>query len=132
LRTSSTSRTATAARTGPTAGCSGTPRLVDKTWYAVARDITDRRILEESAVRDPLTGLPNRTGLTDRLRAAVKRLGHHSGLVGVLFVDLDHFKLVNDGRGHEIGDRFLCAAAGRLLETCAPATSSPGSAATSS
>jgi diguanylate cyclase (GGDEF)-like protein/PAS domain S-box-containing protein len=92
-------------------------RLKDDIWYAVARDITDRRLLEESAVRDPLTGLPNRTGLTDRLRSAVKRIGRRGGLVAVLFVDLDHFKLINDGRGHDVGDRCLCAAAGRLIET---------------
>jgi diguanylate cyclase (GGDEF)-like protein/PAS domain S-box-containing protein len=92
-------------------------RLVDNTWYAVGRDITDRRILEESAVRDPLTGLPNRVALTDRLRAAIKRVGHSTTAVAVLFVDLDQFKLVNDGRGHDVGDRFLCAAANRLLET---------------
>lgn len=92
-------------------------RLVAGTWYAVARDVTDRRILEESAVRDPLTGLANRTGLTDRLRAAVKRLGRTSKFVAVLFVDLDQFKLINDGRGHDVGDGFLRAAAARLLET---------------
>lgn len=92
-------------------------RFVEDTWYAVARDITDRRILEESAARDPLTGLPNRTGLTDRLRAAVKRVGQSATAVAVLFVDLDQFKLINDGRGHDVGDRFLCAAASRLLET---------------
>src|SRR5947207_10443397 len=92
-------------------------RLMEDTWYAVARDVTDRRILEESAVRDPLTGLTNRIGLIDRLRAAIKRIGRDVTLVAVLFIDLDHFKLINDSRGHDVGDRFLCAAANRLLET---------------
>jgi diguanylate cyclase (GGDEF)-like protein/PAS domain S-box-containing protein len=92
-------------------------RLADDTWYAVARDITDRRILEESAVRDPLTGLTNRMGLTNRLRAGIKRIDVGATLVAVLFVDLDHFKLINDGRGHDVGDRFLCGAAERLVET---------------
>ncbi len=92
-------------------------RLVDETWYAVARDVTDRRLLEERAVRDPLTGLPNRTGLSERMNTAIARLERHPGYVALLFVDLDHFKVVNDGRGHEVGDRFLRAAAGRLLET---------------
>jgi diguanylate cyclase (GGDEF)-like protein/PAS domain S-box-containing protein len=92
-------------------------RLVDGTWYAVARDVTDRRILEQRASRDALTGLPNRTEVTERLALAINRLDRHPGLVAVLFVDLDHFKVINDGRGHEAGDRFLCAAAGRLLET---------------
>ncbi len=92
-------------------------RLANGTWYAVARDLTDRRALEQRAVRDPLTGLPNRTELSERLALAVSRLERHPGLVAVLFVDLDQFKVINDGRGHEVGDRFLCAAAGRLLDT---------------
>jgi diguanylate cyclase (GGDEF)-like protein/PAS domain S-box-containing protein len=92
-------------------------RLSGESWYSVARDVTDRRILEERAVRDPLTGLPNRTALIERLAQAVSRLGRHPGFVAVLFVDLDHFKVINDGRGHEAGDRFLCAAADRLRGT---------------
>ena len=92
-------------------------RLAGDTWYAVARDVTDRRLLEERAVRDPLTALPNRLALMERLRAAVIRLERHPGLLAILFVDLDHFKLINDGHGHEVGDRFLTAAAGRLVET---------------
>ena len=92
-------------------------RLAEGIWYAVARDVTDRRVLEDRALRDPLTGLANRTALTERLAAAVSRLGRYGGLVAVLFVDLDHFKVINDGRGHEAGDRFLCATAARLLES---------------
>jgi diguanylate cyclase (GGDEF)-like protein/PAS domain S-box-containing protein len=92
-------------------------RLVEGTWYMVARDVTDHRLLERRADRDPLTGLANRTAAIERLGQAIRRLERHPGLVGVLFVDLDHFKLINDGRGHEVGDRFLCAAAGRLLDT---------------
>jgi diguanylate cyclase (GGDEF)-like protein/PAS domain S-box-containing protein len=92
-------------------------RLVDGTWYAVARDVTERRMLEQRAMRDPLTGLPNRTAGFERATHAVRRLRRRAGIVAVLFVDLDHFKVVNDGRGHAIGDRFLCAVARRLLET---------------
>jgi diguanylate cyclase (GGDEF)-like protein/PAS domain S-box-containing protein len=92
-------------------------RLQDGTWFAVARDVTERRLLEERALRDPLTALPNRSALVERLVVALRRLERHPGLVGVLFVDLDHFKAINDGHGHEVGDRFLCAAAGRLLDT---------------
>lgn len=92
-------------------------RRVQGIWYAVARDVTERRGLQERALRDQLTGLPNRTALIERLEVAVARLERHPGTVAVLFVDLDHFKVINDGRGHEVGDRFLSAAAEGLLET---------------
>jgi diguanylate cyclase (GGDEF)-like protein/PAS domain S-box-containing protein len=92
-------------------------RLVDGVWYAVARDVTDRRLLVDRAMRDPLTDLPNRTAVNERIAQAVGRLHRHAGLVALLFVDLDHFKVINDGRGHEVGDRFLRAASRRLLET---------------
>jgi diguanylate cyclase (GGDEF)-like protein/PAS domain S-box-containing protein len=92
-------------------------RLVGDTWYGVARDVTEHKDLQDRAVRDHLTRLPNRNGFEERLSAALARLDRHPGLLGVLFIDLDHFKVVNDGRGHDVGDRFLCAAASRLLET---------------
>jgi diguanylate cyclase (GGDEF)-like protein/PAS domain S-box-containing protein len=91
-------------------------RRVEATWYTVARDVTERRILQERALRDPLTGLSNRTALTERLAVAIRKLKRDPGLVAILFIDLDHFKVINDGRGHEVGDRFLCVAAARLLE----------------
>ena len=92
-------------------------RLLDDTWYAVARDITKSRLHNLERARDPLTGLANRAAATEWLKLAIRRLDRHPGLVGVLFVDLDEFKLVNDTRGHDFGDRFLCAAATRLLDT---------------
>jgi diguanylate cyclase (GGDEF)-like protein/PAS domain S-box-containing protein len=92
-------------------------RLVEGTWYAVARDVSEHRILEDRVLRDPLTGLPNRTALTERLTAAISRLERSPGLLVLLFVDLDRFKVINDGRGHEVGDRLLCAAAERILDT---------------
>jgi diguanylate cyclase (GGDEF)-like protein/PAS domain S-box-containing protein len=92
-------------------------RLSGGTWYAVARDVTDRRALEESALRDPLTGLLNRSALTERLRGAVKRLGRGSRSVAVLLIDLDQFKRIVDDRGADAGDHLLRAAAERLLET---------------
>ncbi|MHB8694614.1 MAG: putative bifunctional diguanylate cyclase/phosphodiesterase [Solirubrobacteraceae bacterium] len=94
-----------------------TARRVGGTWYAVARDVTDRRLLREHALRDPLTGLPNRTAMIERLTHAVAKLERDPGLIALLFVDLDHFKMINDGRGHEVGDHCLRVAAARLLET---------------
>jgi diguanylate cyclase (GGDEF)-like protein/PAS domain S-box-containing protein len=92
-------------------------RCVGTLWYAVARDVTDRRHLEEQATLDSLTGLPNRAVFNDRLTHALARLRRHEGMVSVLFVDLDHFKLINDGRSHDVGDSFLRAAAMRLRST---------------
>jgi diguanylate cyclase (GGDEF)-like protein len=70
--------------------------------------------LRHLALTDPLTGLANRTRLFERLRTAIaERRGAGSGL-GVLFLDVDRFKDVNDRYGHEAGDRLLCDIADRL------------------
>lgn len=78
------------------------------------RDITDRVTLEQQlthlAYHDALTGLPNRTAFHDRLAVAATR----DVDVAVLFIDLDHFKLVNDSLGHSAGDVLLCQVAHRL------------------
>lgn len=70
--------------------------------------------LHALAVRDPLTGLPNRTLLFDRLGHAIEHRRRHGGEVGVLFCDIDGFKAVNDHHGHEFGDRVLCEVAAWL------------------
>lgn len=84
---------------------------------AFARDITGRKRAEElehQAFHDPLTGLPNRALFMNRLRHALERAGRHRGSVGVMFLDLDGFKGVNDSLGHEVGDRLLVVVADRL------------------
>ncbi|HTU80228.1 MAG TPA: EAL domain-containing protein [Solirubrobacteraceae bacterium] len=85
-------------------------------WYAAAKDVTDRVWLERQALHDPLTRLPNRLLLMDRARQALARLHRSSGVVAMLFVDLDRFKAVNDNLGHEVGDRLLLAVSQRLGE----------------
>ncbi|HEX3511033.1 MAG TPA: EAL domain-containing protein [Solirubrobacteraceae bacterium] len=90
------------------ARCDGT------TWYAAARDVSDRMSLERQALHDPLTHLPNRMLLMDRTRQALTRVHRSNGAVALLFVDLDKFKAVNDNLGHDVGDRLLIAIAGRL------------------
>ena len=85
------------------------------------------------ATHDPLTGLPNRTLFTERLTAALGRARPAGAAVGVCFLDLDGFKVVNDTLGHQVGDRLLVAVAAPAAPSARRrATWSPGSAATSS
>ncbi|HEY2718466.1 MAG TPA: EAL domain-containing protein [Solirubrobacteraceae bacterium] len=86
------------------------------TWYAAAKDVTDRMWLERQALRDPLTHLPNRLLLMDRTRQALSRVHRSGAVVALLFIDLDRFKAVNDNFGHDVGDRLLIAVADRLAE----------------
>ena len=74
-------------------------------------------ILADQALHDQLTGLPNRILLHDRLANMVARAKRYDTLVGVLFIDLDGFKAVNDSIGHAGGDKLL-RAVGQRLRTC--------------
>jgi diguanylate cyclase (GGDEF)-like protein/PAS domain S-box-containing protein len=76
--------------------------------------------LEHAATHDPLTGLPNRSLLLDRLDTALARATRSGAEVAVLFVDLDHFKVLNDGHGHSFGDRVLGVVAERLRAVMRP------------
>jgi diguanylate cyclase (GGDEF)-like protein/PAS domain S-box-containing protein len=101
-------------------------------WFAVsAQDITERRraeqdlrdltaVLTERAIRDPLTGLANRGLLEERLRAVLARDARTGDTTGVLFLDLDGFKAVNDRHGHLVGDGVLRTVATRLVAAVRP------------
>ena len=93
----------------------------------IARDVTALKVkeayLSHRALHDPLTGLPNRVLLLDRLEAALARLRRHPTFLAVLYLDLDRFKTVNDNLGHEVGDRLLHVVARRLQDTLRPSDS---------
>jgi len=89
----------------------------------IARDITDRKRAEHEVERlafyDTLTGLPNRRLLLTRLQRVVGeagQMGHHGA---VFFIDIDHFKNLNDTLGHAVGDQLLQQVAGRFSERAA-------------
>ncbi|MCC8988566.1 MAG: EAL domain-containing protein [Candidatus Contendobacter sp.] len=87
-------------------------------FVMVAQDITERKEAEERiqhlAHYDVLTGLPNRALLGDRLLQALSRAGREHAQVGVILVDIDRFKVINDALGHTMGDRLLQEIAIRL------------------
>ncbi len=87
---------------------------------ALARLRGEERMRHE-AVHDPLTGLANRTLLRDRLEHALARSKREGGVTGVLFVDLDSFKQVNDQYGHATGDSLLVELGRRLRVAVRPA-----------
>ncbi len=89
------------------------------------RDVTERKEQEErihhDAYHDPVTGLPNRALLLDRIAQAVARQHRHRDQeFAVLFMDMDDFKLVNDSLGHLAGDRVLIAVGERLRQCVRP------------
>ncbi len=86
----------------------------------IGRDITDRKLLESRllvmAQYDALTGLPSRALFLERTNAGLAQARRREGVCAILFVDLDHFKSVNDTLGHSVGDELIKDSAHKLNE----------------
>ncbi|MGQ0798603.1 MAG: diguanylate cyclase domain-containing protein [Pseudomarimonas sp.] len=87
--------------------------------YGLIHDITRLKVVErelrEAAMVDPLTGLPNRRRFSEILDQAIERSERSGRLMALLFLDLDHFKSINDTHGHEAGDQLLIEFARRIV-----------------
>jgi diguanylate cyclase (GGDEF)-like protein len=103
-----------------TAGEMTLARTVANTLGNALAHLRDEERIRHEAVHDPLTGLPNRTLLRDRLDRALARSVRDGGDSGVLFVDLDNFKEVNDAYGHAAGDAVLVEVGRRLQAAVRP------------
>ena len=92
--------------------------------WGTLTDVTERRALQErlamQAFHDDLTGLANRALFKDRLEHALARRARRPGLVGLLFLDIDRFKTINESLGHTAGDHLLTAVADRLRAMLRP------------
>jgi diguanylate cyclase (GGDEF)-like protein/PAS domain S-box-containing protein len=86
--------------------------------HVIVKDVSHRKLDERRilylATHDPLTGLANRNLLNDRMRHAIEQARRLQSQVGVLFMDLNRFKVINDSLGHDKGDILLCTIADRL------------------
>lgn len=98
--------------------------LDDRAVAVAIRDISSRpapsELRDQEALTDPLTGLANRSMLAEATRHALGRLDRGATHVGLLFLDVDHFKAINDAYGHRTGDRVLVAVADLLRRVVRP------------
>jgi diguanylate cyclase (GGDEF)-like protein/PAS domain S-box-containing protein len=88
------------------------------------QDITEQKLARDTLLHhvfhDPLTGLPNRLLLLDRLTQALSRLLRNPSTVAVIYLDIDRFRVINDSLGHDAGDQLLIAVAARLAALVRP------------
>lgn len=94
--------------------------LIEAQTERVAELQDAQAALVEQATHDPLTGLPNRVLVVDRIDQALAQAARSGLCTAVLFVDLDHFKHVNDTHGHAVGDTVLCRVAEQIVAVVRP------------
>lgn len=90
-------------------------RLINELTITHQKLKASEETVRYQAYHDSLTGLPNRLLLMDRIKLAIANAQRNKNLLAVLFLDLDHFKLINDTLGHDVGDKFLQNIALRLV-----------------
>ena len=86
-------------------------------YIDISEQIDKQKVLEYQATHDNLTGLPNRLLLLDRIEHAITKTIRHDIVGGLIFIDLDNFKQINDTLGHDVGDKLLFAVAQKLKES---------------
>ena len=91
--------------------------VLARQYLAVSENRRLVTVVAEQGLRDPLTGLANRARFTERLNQAMEQLEREGVSVGVISMDLNDFKLVNDNLGHHVGDELLSGVANRLLNS---------------
>jgi diguanylate cyclase (GGDEF)-like protein len=92
-----------------------------RSWFTTKSELSQSlKQVEYLAFHDALTGLPNRRLLVRHLEDSLTRVAKQGGALAVVYIDLDHFKAVNDGAGHEFGDRVLKAAAAAITRMLHP------------
>lgn len=82
----------------------------------ITKRMNDQQKIQHQAYYDTLTNVPNRTLLIERIHQEVIRFKRHQIIAGILFLDLDHFKNINDSLGHQVGDQLLIESAKRLQD----------------
>lgn len=98
----------------------GTPDCLVLQWEDLTAEHHAQERLAYQAFHDPLTGLRNRAWMLDMLEGQLQAGDRETGSLGLLFIDLDDFKVVNDSLGHAVGDEVLCAVARRILRSLRP------------
>ena len=85
-------------------------------YFDIREQKDQQKVLEYQATHDNLTGLPNRVLLLDRIERALTKVVRHKIIGGLIFIDMDNFKKINDDLGHDVGDTLLVTVAKKLKE----------------